>query len=255
MGKMFHKKNSNNQEVLIYGRHPVVSALLNNRRRCKNLYTTAAIYQELKQKIPNLSVAINLREKHELEMMLPIGSNHQNIILEAMPLKTLCIEDILAQTADKKSSCLVILDQVTDPHNVGAIMRSAAAFSADAIILPDNNSPKENNTIIKCAAGAIETLPMINVTNLSNCIKLLKDAGYWIIGLDGYASLELKPSIFSDKIAIILGSEDTGMRKLTKENCDYLVKIAISAELESLNVSNAAAICLYEFSRYRSNSL
>jgi 23S rRNA (guanosine2251-2'-O)-methyltransferase len=251
---MFHKKNSFNSEMLIYGKHPVTSALLNPRRTCKNLYTTHAIWQELQQKIPEINIKVNLREKHELDVMLPIGTNHQNIILEASPLKPLAIEDILLQAAEKSNSCLIILDQVTDPHNVGAIMRSGAAFSADAIILPDNNSPKENNTIIKCAAGATETLPMIYVTNLANCIKSLKKEGYWIIGLDGHSNEELKPAIFSNKVAFILGSEDTGLRKLTKENCDYLVKIPISANLESLNVSNAASIALYEFSRYIANS-
>ncbi len=250
MGKMFYKKKSTLTELLIYGRHPVISALLNPKRKCKNLYTTHIIWQELQQKIPQLDVKVNIREKHELDMLLPIGTNHQNIILEALPLKALAIEDILLETSEKKRSCLVILDQVTDPHNVGAIMRSAAAFSADAIILPDNNSPKENNTIIKCAAGATEALPMVYVNNLSNCIKLLKKAGYWVIGLDGHSNQELESSIFSDKIALVLGSEDLGMRKLTKENCDHLVKIPISAQLESLNVSNAASIALYEFSRY-----
>ncbi len=248
--KMFHKKKPSNNELLIFGKHPVVAALHNPKRKCKNLYTTKTIWQELAPKFPELKASLHILEVHQIDMMLPIGSNHQNIILETLPLKALDLEDILAETSSKTTSCLLILDQVTDPHNIGAIIRSAAAFSADAVILPEHHSPKENNTIVKCAAGACEAVPMVVVTNIANCIKTLKKEGYWIIGLDGHTSLELNQSIFSDKIVIILGSEEGGMRKLTKENCDYLVKIPISANLESLNVSNAAAIALYEYSKY-----
>ena len=248
---MSFKKQINNPNLLIYGKHPVIAALNNPRRKCKNLYTTKVIYDELQTIIPELNINVHLREPQEIGMMLPIGSNHQNIVLEAYPLKQLEIEDILEQTSKQETSCLIILDQVTDPHNVGAIIRSAAAFSANAIILPEHNSPKENNTIIKCSVGASETVPLIYVTNLTNCIKTLKKEGYWIIGLDGSAKNELNNSIFSEKIVIILGSEDTGMRKLTRENCDYLVKIPMSSNLESLNVSNAAAITLYELFKYR----
>ena len=247
------KHKTTTSEVLIYGKHPVISALHNPKRKCKNLYTTRAIWQELEPSFPQLEAKLHIREAHQIDVMLPIGTNHQNIILEAAPLRALDLEDILAQTATQNKSCLVILDQITDPHNIGAIIRSAAAFSADAVILPEHHNPKENNTIIKCAAGACEAVPMVNVTNLANCIKTLKKEGYWIIGLDGHTDIELNQSIFSDKIVIIMGSEDTGMRKLTKENCDYIVKIPMSSALESLNVSNAAAIALYEFSKYRSS--
>jgi 23S rRNA (guanosine2251-2'-O)-methyltransferase len=251
--KRNHKTKQESQKLLIYGRHPVISALLNPKRKYKNLYTTKNIWQELEPQFTNLNITPQILQPHNIDAMLPPGSNHQNIVLEALPLKPLDLEDILDQVSAKKNSCLVILDQITDPHNVGAIIRSAAAFSVDAVILPDHHSPKENNTILKCAAGACESVPMINVTNLVSCIKALKNEGYWIIGLDGHTDTILNESIFSNKIAIVLGSEDTGMRKLTKENCDYTAKIAISANLESLNVSNAAAIALYEFSKYVAN--
>jgi 23S rRNA (guanosine2251-2'-O)-methyltransferase len=250
MDKILNKKNSSTTNILIYGRHPVISALQNPKRKCKALFTTHSIWRELQQKLPDIDIKVNICEAHQLDRMLSFGVNHQNIILESAPLSSISIEEIISEAAQKPTSCIVILDQVTDPHNVGAIMRSAAAFSADAIILTENNSPKENNTIAKCSAGAVENLPMSYVTNLSNCIKTLKKAGYWIVGLDGHSKQILSSTIFSDKIAIILGSEDQGMRKLTKENCDYLVKISISSNLESLNVSNAASIALYEYSRY-----
>lgn len=247
---MSYKKQNNTQELFIYGKHPVIAALNNPNRRYKKLYTTPEIWQELKLSFPNLEIKVHFMESYEIDMKLPDGVNHQNIILEVFPLKALEIEDILAITSSKEKSCLVILDQITDPHNIGAIIRSAAAFSADAIILTEHNSPSENQTIIKCAAGACESIPLVKVTNLVNCMKTLQKEGYWIIGLDGHTDIELNDSIFSDKTVLVLGSEDKGMRNLTKKNCDYIAKIKISKNLESLNVSNAAAIALYEFSKY-----
>lgn len=243
------KPKNNNSRLYIYGKHPVMAALNNPRRKCKVLFTTKIIWEELKSSYPNITA--QLKDSKELDSMLPIGSNHQNIILEVEPLKQLALEDILENTENQKTSCLVILDQVTDPHNIGAIIRSAAAFNIDAVILPENNSPKENNTIIKTSAGACEAVPMVHVTNIAQCIKALKQEGYWIIGLDGNTDTLLNPCIFSEKIAFVMGSEDTGMRKLTRENCDYIAKINISPNAESLNVSNAAAIAMYEFTRFR----
>lgn len=248
---MSQKNKNKNSSVLIYGKHPAIAALNNVRRKCINLFITKEILQEIEKLIPKLNIPVTILKPDSLSAMLPVGTNHQNIILESLPLATLDLEDIIDQDRSKNFSCLILLDQVTDPHNIGAIIRSAAAFSASAVILTDHNSPKENNTIIKCAAGACETVPMIHITNLASCIKELKKEGYWIIGLDGHTDLTLKESIFSEKIAIIMGSEDKGLRKLTKENCDYIAKIPISSSLESLNVSNAAAIALYEFAKYR----
>lgn len=247
---MSYKKQNNTQELFIYGKHPVIAALNNPNRKYKNLYTTKEIWQELEPSFSEVKVKIHLMESYEIDMRLPDGVNHQNIVLEVFPLKSLAIEDLLEKTVTKDNSCLVILDQITDPHNIGAIIRSAAAFSADAVILTEHNSPNENQTIIKTAAGACESIPLVKVTNLANCMKTLQKEGYWIIGLDGHTEIELNHSILSNKIAIVLGSEDKGMRNLTKKNCDYIAKIKISKNLESLNVSNAAAIALYEFSRY-----
>jgi 23S rRNA (guanosine2251-2'-O)-methyltransferase len=251
---MFTKKQKNSKntfnELLIYGKHAVICALSNPKRKIKRLYTTKVIWDELKNKYSHLKMPVNILQAAELNNIAPANSNHQNIILITEPLEQPELEDILINSSQNKVSCILILDQVTDPHNIGAIIRSAAAFSADAVILPYNNSPKENNSILKSAAGACETVPMINVVNITNCIKTLKEEGYWIIGLDGHTDTTLSNSVFASKVAIILGSEDSGMRKLTKMNCDHIVKISISDRLESLNVSNAAAIALYEFSQY-----
>ncbi len=242
----FNKSNKKSTSI-IFGKHPVICALNNPNRKSKNLYITKELWNEISSQFPKSKCSIHFVDKKEIEKLAPQGSNHQNILLEVEPLNQLSIEDIISQDENKDHSCLVILDQVSDPHNIGAILRSAAAFSISAIILPDYHSPKENNTIIKCAAGATETIPMISVTNISQCIKALKQEGYWVIGMDGNTSLELKPDLFSKKTIIVLGSEEKGMRKLTRDSCDYIVKIPISSSMESLNVSNAAAIAMYEF--------
>jgi len=247
---MQQKKTKSNSNLFIYGKHPVLCALKNPRRNLKNLYITKNLFQEISHLLNQIKVNVIFRDSHELSMMLIKDANHQNIILETSPLKPIHLEDILNQVSNKETSCLIILDQVTDPHNIGAIIRSAAAFNLDGVILPENNSPKESNTIIKTSAGTFEKLPVAYVTNLVQTIKTLKEEGYWIIGLDGNTETLLEKKIFSQKIAFVMGSEDTGMRKLTRENCDYIAKIDISSNAESLNVSNAAAIAMYEYYRY-----
>ncbi len=242
---MFQKSSN----ILIYGIHPVIAALRNPKRQCKKLYTTKIIWQEVQKKIPKLNIQVSFLEPQQFNTNFKGLQNHQNIVLEALTLGSYDIEDIVNSTK-KESSLVVILDQITDPHNIGAIIRSALAFSATAIIVPENNCPKENGTILKSASGAYEMIPIVRATNLASCMKSLKKAGYWIVGLDGNGNEELNSKIFSAKTVIVLGSEETGMRKLTRENCDFLAKIPISSNLESLNVSNAAAISFYEFAKY-----
>ena len=142
-----------------------------------------------------------------------------------------------------------MLDQVTDPHNIGAILRSAAAFEAAAVILPDANAPEESGTLAKSACGGLEIVPLIRVPNLVRAIETLKKVGFWVIGLDGSAKKTMAQDKLPAKTVFILGSEGDGLRRLTAENCDYMLKLPISDKMESLNVSNAAAIALYEFNR------
>ena len=234
----------------IFGKHPVVSALNNPRRKLKGLYATKESWEEIASQVPSLRCPLNFINKNEFDKLAPAGSLHQNLILQVEHLKQPSIEDVIIEDELKDFSIIIILDQVSDPHNIGAILRSCAAFSASAVILPDHNSPKENNTIAKCAAGAIEQIPLISVTNITQTIKTLKESGYWVVGLDGNTDKTLNHQVFSSKIVVILGSEEKGMRKLTKENCDYIVKIPVSNKVESLNVSNAATIALYEYYKF-----
>ena len=148
----------------------------------------------------------------------------------------------------EQKNLVLILDQVTDPHNVGAIIRSAAAFGAKAIITTDRHAPPESGVLAKSASGALEALPWVRVTNLSRAMDQLADMGYWRIGLDGHAKQDVRDVDFGDNIALVLGAEGKGIRKGTADHCDGLVKLPISRTIESLNVSNAAAVALYVFS-------
>ena len=171
------------------------------------------------------------------------------------PLENQLLEDICILAEGKDRCRVLILDQVTDPQNVGAIIRSCAAFGADALIMQDKNAPAESGAMVKASAGTIEFLPVCRVTNLSRAIEHLKKAGFWVAGMDGYAETARRQIAGNHvhqrrlPVAIVMGSEGKGMRRLVEESCDETVKLPIDARVESLNVSTAAAIALYEMSR------
>lgn len=143
----------------------------------------------------------------------------------------------------------MVLDQVTDPHNVGAVLRSAAAFGALAVVVPDRHAPDETGTLAKSASGALERMPLVRVSNLVRALEQLKDGGFWIAGLAAEGTTTLAQAKLSGKTALVLGSEGEGLRRLTREHCDYLVRLPMTDAVESLNVSNAAAVALYELIR------
>lgn len=242
------KKNKQKSTFWLYGHHAVTAALHNpNREKIEIRLTNES---EIDKKVlKNLPVKIVSRQ--ELDSLLPPGAIHQGVALSVKPLEPVYLEDIIRLTQSKERSVLLILDQVTDPHNIGAILRSSAAFNADAVILPDANAPEETGTLAKSACGALESVPLVRVANLVRAIRELKDAGYWVLGLDGYADQFITDDKLPAKTVFVLGSEGEGMRRLTAEKCDYTIKLPICDKMESLNVSNAAAIALYEF--YRSS--
>jgi len=167
---------------------------------------------------------------------------HQGIIAFFKQEKiTVDFDKIIAE-----SKLLVLLDQVTDPHNVGAIIRSANAFGAGAVITPVKNAATDSPIIAKSSSGAIEDTPLVTVSNLNNTIKSLQKEGFWVVGLDGYAYDEIQKADLKGKIALVMGSEGSGLRKLVKENCDQLVKLPMCGSVESLNVSVACGVSLYE---------
>ena len=229
----------------LYGHHAVKAALSNPDRAKTRLFLLA---DEPRPKEAKSDLATTIVDKQTMEKTLPKGAIHQGIALEVKPLEPLSLDDIIRQAEGKSTSTIVILDGVTDPHNIGAILRSMAAFDSDALIVTDKNAPAETAAMAKAASGALDIVPLIRITNLARGLEKLKKAGFWIIGMEGTAQKSLRELDIPKKIAIILGSEGEGMRRLTFESCDFLAKLPISSRMESLNVSNAAAIALYELS-------
>jgi 23S rRNA (guanosine2251-2'-O)-methyltransferase len=228
----------------IWGRHAVESAMANPNRVILKFLVSGGIKLENRWHFKP-----ELVDRKEISALLPSDAVHQGFALLAEPLPHLHIEDIIAQGGNKSNSTVIILDQVTDPQNVGAIIRSAAVFQADAVIIQDRNAPPINGTLAKASSGAIEAVPLVTVTNLSRALEKLKNSGYWCIGLDSEASESLEMVKPSPRQAILLGAEGSGLRRLTREHCDRLCRIDSRGALHSLNVSNAAAIALFALTR------
>ena len=258
MKKIKNKTNSkasntnDNKKIVIYGKHPVIAALKNSRRKIFKIYTDAGNI-DLIQKLCNENnldkILIHNLDKTGFDNLLPNGEVHQGMAILTQPLPPVFIEDIIEKSKDKENCNVVILDGVTDPHNVGAIVRTAAAFDSLAIIMQEKNAPYETGVLAKSAVGTLENMPICKVTNISRAIEKLQKAEFWTVGMDGYAKKTLAELKLSGKIAIVMGSEGKGMRKLVEENCDMTAKLPISENVESLNVSNACAIALYEINR------
>jgi 23S rRNA (guanosine2251-2'-O)-methyltransferase len=174
---------------------------------------------------------------------VPGDAPHQGVVIEAEPLEDIWLADVLSQAAEQ--SVLLVLDQVTDPHNVGAILRSAAAFRAVGIVTQDRHSPPEGGALAKAASGALERVPWARVVNLARALDEIAEAGFWRIGLSGDARMDLKEALGPKQVALVLGAEGAGMRPNTKDHCDAIARLPISDAVESLNVSNAAAVALY----------
>lgn len=230
----------------IAGKHAVMAALGNPDRRIARLWFSKEPERDLAKALEERDIKQTQRvETKQLEGVVPPGTPHQGIAAEVYPLESLAIQDL------KDPTCIVVLDQVTDPHNVGAILRSCAAFGVDALMMPRDNSPTETASLAKAASGALEIVPMIKVTNLASALEELKKDGFWVLGLDGEGTMNLAEAPAYDKLVLVMGAEGDGMRRLTRELCDIVVKLPMSGKIESLNVSNAAAIALYETFRRR----
>ena len=234
-------KNSQNG-IWLYGYHAVSAALKNPRRKIFRLLLSKETAQELPPDLIPAQIGYESAGRAEFEQVLPKGAVHQGIAACVSPLPDVYETDI----GSKDTSVIVILDQVTDPHNIGAILRSAAAFDADAVITTQKNAPEVTGAMAKSASGALELVPLIFVSNLARTMQTLKDRGYWCVGMDGSAKETLRDAALPRKVALVMGSEGYGLRRLTAQNCDFMVRLPISKQVESLNVSNAAAIALYD---------
>jgi 23S rRNA (guanosine2251-2'-O)-methyltransferase len=225
-----------------YGRHAVLAALENPERVVRKIWGTHEALANLD--IPS-TIPITYANAADLGRLVPADAPAQGLVAEVDPLEDMWLGDLLAQGAGDNRP-LVILDQVTDPHNVGAILRTAAAFNALGIVTQDRHSPSETGTLARAAAGTLEVVPWCRVVNLARALEEIAEAGFWRIGLTGHADGTLAEVMGEQrKIALVVGAEGEGMRQNTEAHCDQLAKLPISDKVESLNVSNAAAIALY----------
>ncbi|RYE03650.1 MAG: 23S rRNA (guanosine(2251)-2'-O)-methyltransferase RlmB [Sphingomonadales bacterium] len=224
-----------------YGRHAVLAALANPERTVRQIWGTHEALDGLD--IPS-TVPVVFANAADLGRLVPGDAPHQGLVADVDPLEDIWLGDLLAQ-GEGDDRPLIVLDQVTDPHNVGAILRSAAAFDALGIVTQDRHAPPESGTVARSAAGTLEVVPWVRVVNLARALEEIEKAGFWRIGLTGHADQNLSDVMGKARICLVLGAEGEGMRQNTEAHCDQLAKLPISDKVESLNVSNAAAIALY----------
>jgi len=236
----------------IYGTHSVLAALVNTERPKLRLIAT----EKGASSITNIfqsNYKFEIVAKSVLEDFLPIGAVHQGLALLTKGLPPKSVADIIRGGSRQESSLIVALDQVTDPHNIGNILRSSAAFGISAVIVPDRHTPQASGALVKAASGALETVPLIRTPNLVRALEELKKGGFWIVGLDVKAPNNIAASVLPAKCVLTLGSEGKGLRRLTKRTCDMLVGITTSEAMQSINISASAAVALYEWQRQRND--
>lgn len=224
---------------LLYGSHAVMAALSNPDRECRQIWATSNAMTRHSGPIEFSGVPVEQVKPEQLDRRLGAGAVHQGLVLEAASLREPSLDEL------GSGGVLVVLDQVSDPHNVGAVLRSCAAFGARALVLTERHSPANTGVLAKAASGALEHVPLIRVTNLARALGDIADMGFALIGLDGTADDDLSAIDLSGAVALVLGAEGKGLRRLTAQSCDRLVRLATPGPLSSLNVSNAAAVALY----------
>jgi 23S rRNA (guanosine2251-2'-O)-methyltransferase len=227
--------------VRLWGRHAVEAALANPERSHRKLWATREAVAGLDGELPS-GFPVEYAQAADLARLVARDAPHQGLVLECSPLPDLALDDLEPPAPERP---LVVLDQVTDPHNLGAILRSAAAFNAAAVVTQDRHAPPESGVVAKAASGALELVPWVRVVNLARALEDMAEAGYWRIGLAGEAEATLAQALASGPVAIVLGAEGEGLRPNVAQHCDALARLPIAAAMESLNVSNAAAVALY----------
>ena len=228
-------------QVRLWGRHAVEAALKNPNRSHRKLWATREGIESLDGGLP-ANFPVEYADAADLARLVARDAPHQGLVLECAALEDVFLDEVMGGDAARP---ILVLDQVTDPHNVGAILRSAAAFNAAAIVTQDRHAPPESGVVAKSASGALEVVPWVRVVNLARALEELAEGGYWRIGLAGEAEATLAEALPAGPVALVLGAEGDGMRHNIAGHCDALARLPISAAMESLNVSNAAAIALY----------
>lgn len=249
------------ENLSLFGMHAVREAWLNPDRQIDALYITQAAYAEFEPHIAHAKKkGLNrpqpvIVDKQKLDISFPESTVHQGIALRAQLLEEFSVIDVINEGAQRvregKRSLVFLLDQVTDPHNIGAIIRSASAFNVSGMVVQKKHTPPLKGVVGKTACGGLDHLLIAHETNLSRAIETLKNDGYFVIGLDERGEESLEDFVPPQKCAFVLGAEGPGLRRLTKEACDQMIKLPTSGAVGSLNVSNAAAICLYALTSYK----
>ena len=228
--------------TVLYGWHTVTAALQNPARKLRKLLATDNAARRLTEEGIKSTISPEVvRPSAIAERLLP-DAVHQGLYLEADPLDSPAVEKLPAK------GIVLVLDQITDPHNVGAIFRSAAAFAVSAIVMTQRHSPEATGALAKAASGALELVPLVSVQNLARGLAALKESGFLVVGLDSSGESDLAALPLRAPLALVLGAEGKGLRQLTKEICDHVARIDLPGDLKSLNVSNAAAVSLYAVS-------
>jgi 23S rRNA (guanosine2251-2'-O)-methyltransferase len=236
-GRAFRRPSA--ELAVLYGYHAVREALRVKKRTCLDLFATAAAAEKLAEDIKSSGVFLHLVDAEALDARLGRDAVHQGLMLESRPLEGLDISEI-----ETRSGLVLALDQITDPHNVGAILRTAAAFAVDAIITTDRHAPEFSGVLAKAASGGLEHVPIVEVVNLARALDQLAAAGYLRVGLDSEGPESLDKTPLSRPTVLVLGAEGKGLRRLTRDKCDALVRLDLPGEIKSLNVSNACAVAL-----------
>jgi 23S rRNA (guanosine2251-2'-O)-methyltransferase len=228
------------ERYFVYGLHAVAAALSNPRRSVLRLLATENAVHRLAELGAMPSVTVESAFPKDLDRLLGAEAVHQGVAAEVEPLPSADLDEIV-----DTARLILVLDQVTDPHNVGAVLRSAAAMAADAVIVTARHSPAETGVLAKSASGALDLVPLVVVPNLARALTELGHAGVFRIGLDSDGETDLEEAFGPERIALVLGAEGKGLRHLTRETCDLVARLALPGVLRSLNVSNAAALALY----------
>jgi 23S rRNA (guanosine2251-2'-O)-methyltransferase len=240
------RKAEAKETVWLFGLHAVRDALVNPAREKLRLVVTKNAFDKLEEAVAEAGIEPEIVDPRRFDVPIDEGSVHQGAALEVRPLNWGKLEDLAISGAGEP--LLVLLDRVTDPHNVGAILRSAEVFGARAVIAPRHHSAPETGALAKTASGALERQPYLKVTNLADAMVELKAMGYMLVGLDGEGDVPLAEALASTKgrpLALVMGAEGPGLRERTRETCDVIARIPYAGGFCSLNVSNAAAVSLY----------
>jgi len=225
--------------VILYGWHTVKAALENPQRRIRRLFATENAARRLAQEGVPLRAELEPVRPEMIARRLSPDAVHNGVLAEADPLPSPELDEI------ERSDLVLVLDQITDPHNVGAILRTAAAFDVAAVVTTARHSPQASGVLAKSASGALEYVSLITVPNLARAIEQLRERGFLVIGLDSSGGDDLAGTAVRAPLALILGAEGKGLRQLTRASCDYLARLDLPGRIKSLNVSNAAALALY----------